>query len=114
MDECLCVKEHRPAVLEPESHHLWPVYLGGPEHQSTMVKLCNTTHSNVHRILRAMIKADKWLPRKAGQPAYSHHIATLGFQAWTAAGKPRELPRALVSSGHEDHHDGRRDPRALD
>lgn len=85
---CVCVSDHRPTVLEPERHHLWPVYLGGPEHPQTLVLLCNTTHSNVHRILRAMVKAGTWLPRNPGEPRYSHQIATLGYQAWDAAGRP--------------------------
>lgn len=85
---CVCVAEHRPTVLEPQGHHLWPLYLGGPPHPETLVGLCPTTHTNVHRILRAMVKAGAWLPRNPGEPHYSHQIATLGFQAWDAAGRP--------------------------
>ena len=72
----------------PHGHHLWPVYLGGPPHPATLVHLCPTTHSNVHRILRAMVKAGAWIPRSQGQPRYAHHVATLGYQSWDAAGRP--------------------------
>lgn len=85
---CVCVKEHRPAVLRPDGHHLWPVYLRGPEHPATLISLCQSSHANVHRLLAAMVKAGKWLPRQPGVPVYSHQIATLGFQAWDAAGRP--------------------------
>lgn len=85
---CVCVAEHRPTVLEPQAHHLWPIYLGGPPHPATLLGLCPTTHTNVHRILRAMVAAGAWLPRQTGQPVYAHHTATLGFQAWDAAGRP--------------------------
>lgn len=85
---CACSSEHRPSVLEPHGHHMWPLYLGGPPHQATYVELCPTTHSDVHRILRAMVRAGSWLPRQRGEPRYSHHLATLGFQAWDAAGRP--------------------------
>ena len=85
---CQCCAGHRPAVLQPDAHHLWPIYLGGPPHPGTLVGLCQTTHANVHRLLRAMVKAGTWLPREPRVPVYSHHIATLGFQAWDAAGRP--------------------------
>jgi len=88
---CKCCKDHRPMVMLPDGHHLWPMYLGGPEHPQTYVSLCQTTHANVHRMLRAMVKEGVWLPRSAfgtGVSIYAHKIATLGFQAWDAAGRP--------------------------
>jgi len=85
---CECCKTHRPAVLREDGHHLHPVYLGGDPHPKLLLGLCQTTHANVHRILREMVKAGTWLPRAAGVPRYAHHIATLGFQAWDAAGRP--------------------------
>lgn len=85
---CICVAEHRPNLRISEGHHLWPLYLGGPEHPQTLVGLCPTTHDFVHGILRAMVKAGAWLPRQQGQPRYAHQVATLGFQAWDAAGRP--------------------------
>lgn len=84
---CLCCTAHRPPPLHLDSHHLWPIFLGGPPHPATLVSLCQTTHANVHRILAAMVKAQAWLPRRLGQPVYAHHLATLGFQAWQAAGE---------------------------
>lgn len=85
---CECVAEHRPPVRLAEAHHLWPMYLGGPEITQTKVGLCGVTHDWVHHILRVMVKQGSWLPRALGQPRYAHHIATLGFQAWDAAGRP--------------------------
>jgi len=85
---CLCVAEHRPAAPNPHRHHLWPLYLGGPETDATLVLLCPTTHDRVHRLLRAMVTAGAWQPRMLGQPRYAHQVATLGWQAWDAAGRP--------------------------
>lgn len=62
--------------------------LGGPEHPATLISLCQTSHADVHRLLRAMVSAGMWLARDRGVPVYAHHIATLGFQAWDAAGRP--------------------------
>jgi len=84
---CACVGDHRPLVLEYEKHHLWPIGMGGPEHKATLLLLCPSTHSSVHRILRDMVKND-WHPRRRHEPAYAHHVATLGYQAWVEAGRP--------------------------
>jgi len=92
---CVCVAEHRPAVLEPQAHHLWPIYLGGPPHPMTLLGLCASTHTNVHRCLRAMVKAGRVLsqaelrePGRPSVPRYSWVTAVNGFLAWDAAGRP--------------------------
>lgn len=85
---CVCVAEHHPAVLEPQAHHLWPKYLGGPEHPDTLLMLCANTHTNAHRILRRHVKAGQVTPRQKGEPRYSYTVASLGFEAWNAAGRP--------------------------
>jgi len=74
-------------VRMSEAHHLWPVGMGGPQHPSTLLGLCPTTHDWVHAILRDMVKND-YHPRRRHEPAYAHHVATLGYQAWDAAGRP--------------------------
>lgn len=85
---CLCAARHEPKVLEPQAHHLWPVYLGGPAHPATLLLICPTTHTNVHRLLRAMVKADAVIPRAKGVPVYSWWTACSGYNAWVAAGRP--------------------------
>lgn len=128
---CVCVAEHRPPVLEVQAHHLWPKYLGGPPHPMTLLGLCATTHTNVHRTIRALVKADKAQQlanpgaeavvlsqdqlREPGRPAvprYTWATAANGFLAWVAAGRPSTA--ALVAllgddGAHEsdDHtHEG--------
>lgn len=86
---CVCSARHSPTPMQSDAHHEFPEYLGGPPHQATMLGLCQTTHANVHRILREMVAAGQWLPRAPGVPRYSHQVATLGFQAWDAAGRPK-------------------------
>lgn len=92
---CTCVYEHRPPCLEPQAHHLWPVYLGGPVVTQTLLGLCPTTHTNVHRCIRAMVKAGRILtrpelrePGRPPVPEYSWWVACSGFSAWDAAGRP--------------------------
>ena len=53
---CLCVAEHRPAVLEHEHHHIWPREYGGPNIPANLVWICPTTHTNTHEILRELIR----------------------------------------------------------
>ena len=96
---CACQADHRPAPLEPQSHHLWPVYLGGPPAKATMLWLCPTTHTNVHRALRAMVKAGRVLSRtelrEPGRPVvpfYAWATACNGFNAWDVAGRPTGGP----------------------
>lgn len=92
---CVCVADHRPPHLEPHAHHLWPVYLGGPVVPQTLLGLCPNTHTNVHRLIRAMVKAGRILsrdelqePGKPHPPRYSWWVACSGFNAWDAAGRP--------------------------
>lgn len=92
---CLCQADHRPAVLEPQSHHLWPVYLGGPPARATMLWLCPTTHTTVHRCLRAMVRAGRVLSRdelrEPGRPRPPHYAwatACNGLLAWQASLEP--------------------------
>ena len=86
---CVCTSDHRPATARTQRHHLWPLGLGGPEVDATLVLLCPTTHDLVHHALRGMVR-DGWAPWAAGQgmTRYAHSIATLGWQSWDAAGRP--------------------------
>jgi hypothetical protein len=67
--ECICVSEHRPAVLEHTHHHIWPMESGGPSVPENMVWLCPTAHYNVHELLRLMVKA--------GRPLSNYELGAL-------------------------------------
>lgn len=88
-NRCQCTADHRPATMRSQGHHLWPIFLGGPSVDSTLVPLCPSTHDLAHHILRAML-ANGWYPflQGRGWTKYAHMIATLGYQAWDAAGSP--------------------------
>ena len=93
---CVCTTVHRPPTSRPHEHHLWPKFLGGPPHPATLVHLCPTTHDLVHFALRGFL-AHGWTPwtLRAGVPRYAHQIATLGYQAWSAASQPALTPRTV-------------------
>lgn len=89
VEVCACTPDHRPATGRMHDHHLWPKFLGGPTIRATLLHLCPTTHDLTHEALRRMLR-DGWAPWAAGTGVtrYAHHIATLGWQAWDAAGRP--------------------------
>src|SRR5215217_7052766 len=53
---CYCSKNHQPAPLELNRHHILPLENGGPNTADNVVWNCPTTHVNVHEILRLLIK----------------------------------------------------------
>lgn len=83
---CLCVSDHRPAPLELNAHHVWPLANGGPDVPENIVWLCPTAHTNVHELLRLMMKAgrpmtDAQLSALVPQ-AVSRYAASLARLGW--------------------------------
>ncbi len=98
---CFCVSEHRPAPLELNLHHVWPLYLGGPDEEWNQEFVCPNCHVNVHEILRAMMREDRPISisefsRAYEQPVnrWAHHLAEVGYFRWAAArnGDPAAVP----------------------
>lgn len=90
---CECRADHRPAPLDGEWHHIWPLGMGGPDVVSNRVFLCPTAHTNVHAILRLMVGAAReWAWDEvvghfdAPVSRYAYAVAVEGFRRWVAAG----------------------------
>lgn len=87
---CVCATEHRPAPLEYERHHVWPLYLGGPDIEDNTIWVCPTTHTNVHEILREFMRVGPltWGEALAAwdRPLsrYAFHLAWAGYARWAA------------------------------
>ncbi len=86
---CPCMAEHRPAPLELERHHVWPLYLGGPDDDTNTAFVCPTTHTNVHELLRVMVKEHRAIPYAEFAAAYeqpvnryAHVLACEGYGRW--------------------------------
>lgn len=86
---CACVADHRPAVLELERHHRWPLYLGGPDTEDNIVWVCPSTHASTHEVLRLMLKASRLLTytevaaaSDRPVPRYAYHLAARGYSDW--------------------------------
>lgn len=89
--DCLCVKSHSPLPQELEVHHILPLAWDGPDTKANRLPLCPTTHSNVHRLLRAYVKA-KGMPSWAIRSRYSVYARALAQRAWDERPKGVALP----------------------
>ncbi len=91
---CVCVSDHRPPVLEFNSHHILPLYLGGPDVPENRVWLCPTTHVNVHELLRLMLRDGPLTYRQVQNlqtrpvSRYAYDLAADGYRRWSAT-QPR-------------------------
>lgn len=89
---CTCAADHRPPPLELHSHHVWPLYLGGPDTTENRRWLCPTTHANVHEILRALCRDGLLTFTEYGyvtdRPVsrFAYRLAVEGYLAWRDAG----------------------------
>lgn len=99
---CLCVADHRPAFTEPEWHHVFPLAMGGPDTPrgrlgENGVWLCPTAHTNVHEVLRMILKRSgaltygEGLDLWPGLNRYAFAIAHDGYRRFLAAHGPTTL-----------------------
>lgn len=88
---CLCVSEHRPAPLELDRHHVWPLALGGPDTDENILWCCPNCHRNTHEVLRLLIRGGRltYSQVAAVQPQpvsrYAYALAVRGYDLWMAA-----------------------------
>ena len=88
---CACVSEHRPAPLELDRHHVWPLYLGGPDTPEAIVWCCPNCHRNTHEIFRLLITGGRRTYTQINamyeQPVsrYAYELALRGFDLWKAS-----------------------------
>lgn len=83
---CVCVREHRPKVMELHRHHILPLYLGGPDIDDNLVWICPNSHIATHEVLREYLRLDArppwgWLDdypvmaRDLAERAWQMHLA---------------------------------------
>ena len=63
--------------------------MGGKDVDSNKVRVCDTGHYNIHRVMAALRKRDLgvWKGRIPGT-AYEKQLAQQGYAGWQADGKP--------------------------
>lgn len=87
--KCICAADHHPDPLELERHHIWPLGMGGSDAEENVVWVCPTTHTNIHEILREMVRVItplpfRWFTDRYEQPVsrYAYEIALKGYDLW--------------------------------
>lgn len=78
---CHCVSDHRPKVTHVHRHHILPIAWGGPDTDDNIIWLCQTSHENVHILLREYRKL-KDLPPWEFRQQFGGFIRTLAAQGW--------------------------------
>jgi hypothetical protein len=82
---CECRSVHSPYPLELERHHIWPLGMGGPDTSDNVAWVCPTTHTNIHELLR--------------------HIVRVGMLTWGEVGAMYDVPvsRYAFDLAHEGY-----------
>lgn len=89
---CVCISEHRPAPLELERHHIWPLGMGGPDVDWNIAWVCPTTHMNTHELMRFLLngKITTWFDAvelyDVPVNRYAWYLATEGIRRWRSFG----------------------------
>lgn len=47
---------HSPRPQDVDLHHILPKFMGGPDEESNMVRVCPTGHRNVHLLLAEYLR----------------------------------------------------------
>ena len=87
---CLCVKTHRPKVVELDRHHVIPIYLGGLDTESNVVWICAQTHRATHELLRLYLKLNEAPSQDVVDdfPRMARALALRGWQEYIARDAP--------------------------
>jgi len=78
---CACVAKHSPTAYVTASHHVLPKAWNGQTVPSNLVPLCPNSHTAVHKLLDAYVKAGG-LPDWRLRQHYSAYVRALAGRAW--------------------------------
>jgi hypothetical protein len=86
---CTVHKFHRPRPLRIVTHHVQPREMGGADTDDNKVRVCDTGHFNIHRIMAVLHKqylgiAKGPVPGTRAEKA----LAARGYSQWRADGQP--------------------------
>lgn len=76
---------HLPSQFVSNAHHIVPQSWGGLTEPGNLVELCPNSHTAVHRLIDAYVRAGGQPPKAVLKP-YNSYVRTLAARAW--AGRP--------------------------
>ena len=91
---CPCVAEHSPKLIEVHEHHIVPLYAGGPDTPSNIIRVCPNTHYATHALLRQYERhqgTPPWSIRRQF-PRYAQELAQMGWERRTPAQQQKMDP----------------------
>ena len=96
---CPIVTWHRPRPHRRQRHHIWPIYLGGPEN-GPLVGICGACHDDTHWLIELAKDNSWWLtgPMAATYARRVVELAQLGVDAVNAHMLP-VLPAWAAGTG---------------
>ena len=86
---CPIVADHRPVMHQRAGHHVWPLYLGGPE-DGPEVGICHGCHGDCHLLIEAARKHG-WALTAEMHRGYARRVVELA-QAGIIAAQSKTLP----------------------
>ena len=72
---CPIVKWHRPRPHRRQRHHVWPIYLGGPE-DGPLVGICGACHDDTHWLIE-LARPNNWQLNDAMTRTYAERVVEL-------------------------------------
>ncbi len=87
-----CAVHVHDDMVPQESHHVWPLGMGGPDQPGNRRVLCSNGHSAVHTYQGLVIKYTKLgrpVPWRVRQ-LFGHKVRELAMLGLTEAGVPRD------------------------
>lgn len=86
---CPCVSNHNPEPRLLHRHHILPLSWGGKREPANEIKLCPTTHENVHTLLNHYVRAGT-IPSYAILRTFGAFARGLAAEAWMK--RPSDKP----------------------
>jgi len=80
---CTVHRYHWPKPLRIVNHHVQPLEMGGTDTSDNKVRVCDTGHYNIHRV---MAEINHGFPQSGTK--MERFLADVGFHRWVADGKP--------------------------
>jgi hypothetical protein len=84
--EC-AVHIHRDWVPN-NSHHVWPLGMGGPDAPSNRVTVCMNGHGEIHAYIDLLIQYGDEVPWPVAMH-FGPRVREIARKGWVAAGRPR-------------------------